>query len=57
MQSNDFSLKMKLKEYKNDILNSKKYCIIYLIAISIIFFSLMDLNNYAHPKWKSLFLF
>lgn len=52
METNDFSLKMKLNEYKNNIFNSRKYWIIYLICISIIFLSLMDMNNYNHPKME-----
>lgn len=51
---NNFNLKMRLNEYKNDVINSKKYWIIYLILISIAFFSLLDVENYAHPKMEIL---
>ena len=54
METNDFSLKMRLSEFKNDIFISRKYWILYLVLISAIFFSLMGLDNYAHPKMEIL---
>lgn len=45
----ELDLKMRLSEYKTDIFNSRKYWIIYLILISIVFFSLMNASNYIHP--------
>lgn len=52
METND--LRLRFDKIKSDIFNSKKYWIIYLAAILVIFFSLMDFNNYDHPKFEIL---
>lgn len=50
----DLDFKSKLNDYKEAFLNSKKYMLIYLALMFLIFISLMGYDNYSNPKLELL---
>lgn len=42
----------KIEDFKDKILNSKKYWIIYMILILLASLSMMSIENYLHPKME-----
>ena len=52
-----FDLRENFQEFKLNLVNSKKYWIIYLVFIAVIFLSMMGLNNYANPTMELVVFF
>ena len=52
MLDEHLNLNDKLKQFKGDIVNSKKYWIITLILILVSFFAVMGVIDYSHPKME-----
>ena len=45
-------LKANFHSFKDNLLKSKKYWILYLFLISLASFSMMSIENYSHPKME-----
>ena len=56
MALENFSLKDSLANFKEDMLESKKYWILSLFLIIVFFFATMKFKNYSYPKFEIIAL-